>query len=168
MKFDPRTDNYRNKKKEISLESKFLFVQLKDVATSLRERRAALRSEGHGMNAAAGRRGGGAMALELLRLMLFLQCALRRPGGPAHPPARSHGQGGGQRRELARPRHSGDGAALQLARRLRTSFARSHAAQVAPEYRRQGLAQKLMSILEEITIKRRGPCVQLAGFLCRT
>ena len=29
--------------------------------------------------------------------------------------------------------------------------------QVAPEYRRQGLAQKLMGILEEITIKRRVP-----------
>ena len=29
--------------------------------------------------------------------------------------------------------------------------------QVAPEYRRQGLAQKLMGILEEITIKRRAP-----------
>jgi ribosomal protein S18 acetylase RimI-like enzyme len=30
-------------------------------------------------------------------------------------------------------------------------------AQVAPEYRRQGLALKLMGLLEEITIKRRAP-----------
>jgi ribosomal protein S18 acetylase RimI-like enzyme len=30
---------------------------------------------------------------------------------------------------------------------------------VAPEYRRQGLAQKLMGILEEITIKRRVPAL---------
>lgn len=33
--------------------------------------------------------------------------------------------------------------------------------QVAPEYRRQGLAQKLMGILEEITIKRRAPAACL-------
>lgn len=34
------------------------------------------------------------------------------------------------------------------------------AAQVAPEYRRQGLAQKLMGLLEETTIKR---CAARAG-----
>jgi hypothetical protein len=54
--------------------------------------------------------------------------------------------------------------------RVAAAALRSHSCgtQVAPEYRRQGLAQKLMGILEEITIKRRvpAPCVRCSS-ACR-